>query len=47
MWEMKNGIRGEQGEHSEGLSENVIVNADLPIKTNSYFHQRHSGVFVP
>ena len=44
---MRNGIRGERGEHSEGLSENVIVNADPPIKTNSYFHQGHSSVFVP
>ena len=25
-WEMRNRIRGEQGERSEGLSENVIVN---------------------
>ena len=39
IWEMRNRIRGERGERSEGLSENVIVNADPPIKTNSYSRQ--------
>ena len=33
---MRNRIRGERGERSEGLSENVIVKADPPIKTNSH-----------
>ena len=32
IWEMRNRIRGERGERSEGLSENVIVKADPPIK---------------
>ena len=47
IWEMRNRICGGRGELSEGLSENVIVKADLPIKTNSYSHQGHSSVFVP
>ena len=29
---MRNRIRGERGEHTEGLREKAIVNADTPIK---------------
>ena len=43
--EDKNRIRGERVERSEG-SENVIVKADPPIKTNSYSRHGHSSVFV-
>ena len=32
MWYLKH---GERGERSEGVSENVIVNSDPPIKTSS------------
>ena len=41
IWEKRNGIRGERGERSEGLSEDVIVSADPPIKT------KQTSVFVP
>ena len=44
MWYLK---LGEREEHSEGVSENVIVNCDPPIKTNSYSHRGHDSVFVP
>ena len=45
---MRNRIRGERRERSEGLSENVIAKADPPINwTNSYSRQGHSSMFVP
>ena len=43
---MRNRVRGERGERSEGLSENVIVSVDPPIETNRYSRQRLSSVFV-
>ena len=47
IWEKRNGIRGERGERSEGLSEDVIVRDDPLIKTNSYSDRGHDSVFVP
>ena len=45
---MRNRIRGERRERSEGLSENVTAKADPPINwTNSYSRQGHSSMFVP
>ena len=44
MWYIK---RGERGERSKGVSENVIVNNGPPIKTNSYSHRGQDSVFVP
>ena len=38
---------GERREHSVGVSGNVIVNDDPPIKTNSYSHWGHDSMFVP
>ena len=44
---MRNKKMGKGVERSEGVSGNVIVNNDPPIKTNSYSHRGYDSVFLP